>query len=138
MSPRPDVTEERRAQILEAATRVFSRMGLDQARMDDIVAESGLSKGALYWYFKSKDDIIAAILDSLFNREMSALEALLAAEGPAVERLLAFVAQTAAEVQAMMHLRPILYEFYALAFRNQAVRQALQDRKSTRLNSSHS
>ncbi len=126
MSPRPDVTQERKSQILEAAIKVFSRMGLDQARMDDIVAESGLSKGALYWYFKSKADLIAALLDSLFTREITELQALLEAEGPADERLLAFVRQTAGELKTMTHLAPILYEFYALAFRNQAVRQALQ------------
>jgi AcrR family transcriptional regulator len=92
MSPRPDVSEERRSQILEAALKVFARLGLDKARMDDIVSESGLSKGAIYWYFKSKDEIIAAILDSLFNREMQELETLNAREGPVYERLLAFIA----------------------------------------------
>lgn len=126
MSPRPDVTTERKTQILDAATKVFSRMGLYQARMDDIVAESGLSKGALYWYFKSKDEIITAILESLFNREMTELQGLLEIEGPVSERLLEFTRHTAAEIKMMTHLAPILYEFYALAFRNKAVRKALQ------------
>jgi AcrR family transcriptional regulator len=127
MSPRPDVTAERRSQILEAATQVFSRMGLDQARMDDIVAAAGLSKGALYWYFKSKDEIIAAILDSVFTREITELQALLEAEGPVHDRLLRFVQHTAADLKAMTHLAPIVYEFYALAFRNEAVRTVLQN-----------
>ncbi len=126
MSPRPAVAEERRTQILQAAIKVFTRLGLDQARMDDIVQESGLSKGALYWYFKSKDDIIAAILDSLFTREISTLQALLEGSGPVSERLLTLVVHTASELKAMTHLTPILYEFYALAFRNPAVRKALQ------------
>jgi len=126
MSPRPDVTEERKSQILRAAIKVFTRLGLDRARMDDIVAESGLSKGALYWYYKSKDDIIAAILDSLFARELGTLQNLLEAEGTVYERLLTFVGHTAAELKAMTHLAPILYEFYALAFRNPTVRAALQ------------
>ena len=51
MSPRPDVSEERRNQILEAAMAVFARQGFEQARMDDIAQEVGLSKGALYLYF---------------------------------------------------------------------------------------
>lgn len=67
--PRPDVSEERRSQILDAAVAVFARLGFHQARMDDIVQEAGLSKGALYWYFKSKDEIVMAILSSLFERE---------------------------------------------------------------------
>jgi AcrR family transcriptional regulator len=126
MSPRPDVSEARQGQILEAAVKVFARLGLDQARMDDIVAEAGLSKGALYWYFKSKDEIIAAILDKLFDRELVALEGLLEADGPVRERLLGFVRHAAAELKAMTHLRPILYEFYGLAFRDRKVRQALR------------
>ncbi|MFL7791919.1 MAG: TetR/AcrR family transcriptional regulator, partial [Anaerolineae bacterium] len=35
--------------------------------MDDIVAESGLSKGAIYWYFKSKDDVFQAAFTSMFE-----------------------------------------------------------------------
>ncbi len=62
MSPRPDVSEERRTQILEAAMAVFARQGFDKARMDDIAQQARLSKGALYLYYKSKDAIISAIL----------------------------------------------------------------------------
>ena len=54
MSPRPDVSKERKQQILDAAEDVFTRKGLDNARMDDIAKRTGLSKGSLYWYFKSK------------------------------------------------------------------------------------
>ena len=68
MSPRPDVSEERRSQILTAATAVFARLGFHPARMDDIARESRLSKGALYLYFKSKDDLLI----SIFERTMTA------------------------------------------------------------------
>ena len=69
MSPRPNVSEERQDQIIEAATRVFSARGFNSARMDDIVAESGLSKGTLYWYFESKEALITAIVDRVFDTE---------------------------------------------------------------------
>ncbi|MFN2235991.1 MAG: TetR/AcrR family transcriptional regulator, partial [Anaerolineales bacterium] len=55
MSPRPDVSEQRKDQILDAAATVFAKKGVHESRMDDIVEKSGLSKGSLYWYFKSKD-----------------------------------------------------------------------------------
>ena len=48
--------------ILAAAEMVFSRSGYHEARMDDIAAEAELSKGALYYYFKSKDEIFARLL----------------------------------------------------------------------------
>jgi AcrR family transcriptional regulator len=53
----------RRAQILEAALSCFGEKGLHASKIDDIVAASGLSKGAIYWHFKSKDDIFLALFD---------------------------------------------------------------------------
>ena len=66
MSPKVDVADERRAQIMEAALACFTRKGYNNTTMDDIAAESGLSKGSLYWYFKSKDDLFAEALLSVF------------------------------------------------------------------------
>ena len=126
MSPRPDVSMERKDQILEAALRVFSRLGLDKARLDDIVAEFGLSKGALYWYFRSKDEIVIAMLESLFSQEMTRLRTLPDARDSARERLLAFADTTAGNFKSWTRLMPILYEFYALAFRKKAIRRALK------------
>ncbi|GAB0103353.1 TetR/AcrR family transcriptional regulator [Nocardia sp. JMUB6875] len=61
----PRVSEEhlerRRQQILDAAQTCFARKGLHATTMQDVFAESGLSAGAVYRYFKSKDDIIAAL-----------------------------------------------------------------------------
>ena len=57
--------EERRQQILGAAVACFARQGFHRTTMKDIYSECGLSPGAVYDYFKSKDDIIvAACLDS--------------------------------------------------------------------------
>lgn len=76
MSPRPDVSEERKEQIIDAATHVFARSGYAKARMDDIAKETGVSKGTLYWYFKNKDAILLAILDNLLDRELAAIRKL--------------------------------------------------------------
>ena len=67
MPPRPDVSAERRAQIVDAALACFSRKGYNNTTMDDIVAESGLSKGSLYWYFDSKDELFEAAVASFFE-----------------------------------------------------------------------
>ena len=60
----PKVTEAhleaRRQQILEAAESCFSRQGFHQTTMQDICGEAGLSPGAVYRYFSSKEEIIAA------------------------------------------------------------------------------
>ena len=117
----------RKRQILEAATAVFARKGFDGASMDDIVRESGISKGGLYWHFKSKDEIIAAILRQFFDQEMADLEAIVARKGPAGERLVQLAGHLADEMEHAFGLLPISLEFYAVAARQESVRAFLQD-----------
>ena len=123
MSRRPDSSEIRRNQILDAATKVFVRQGFQHARMDDIVEESGLSKGTLYWYFKSKEDIINAILRRLFAGALESLASLLEAEGTASERLVQLTSDRVTDMKRMSSLVPIIFEFYAVAVHQQWVKQ---------------
>src|SRR5690242_12501061 len=125
MSPRPDVSAERRDQILDAASKVFARLGFQRARMDDIADESSLSKGALYLYFKSKDDLIAAILRRIYDHELRALRAAQTDTGSASQRLLALADHMTSQVRHLSILLPIWFDFYALAGRQRAVRQSL-------------
>jgi AcrR family transcriptional regulator len=120
-----DKKEARRNQILEAATKVFARMGFNRARMDDIVEESGLSKGALYWYFKSKDDIITAILDRLVGREATELRSMLDDPRPVREKLTDFLQSAIADITRMRPLMPILIEFWGLQLRRKTIRQVI-------------
>jgi AcrR family transcriptional regulator len=53
--------EARRTQILEAACVCIGRKGLHRTTIRDICAEAGLSAGAVYGYFKSKDDLVEAM-----------------------------------------------------------------------------
>lgn len=61
--------ESRRQQILDAALACFSEDGFHQTGMADIVKRSGLSHGAVYLYFQSKDDLIEALADDRHRRE---------------------------------------------------------------------
>jgi len=61
--------EGRRQQILEAALACFAEDGFHQTGMADIVKRSGLSHGAVYLYFQSKDDLIEALADDRHRRE---------------------------------------------------------------------
>jgi AcrR family transcriptional regulator len=61
--------ESRRDQILEAALACFSENGFHQTGMADIVRRSGMSHGAVYVYFPSKEDIIEALADDRHQRE---------------------------------------------------------------------
>jgi AcrR family transcriptional regulator len=61
--PNPELAERRRRQILDAALACFRRRGFHQATMQEICAEAEISAGALYRYFGSKAEIIAAIAE---------------------------------------------------------------------------
>ncbi|GBC85166.1 HTH-type transcriptional repressor BepR [bacterium HR11] len=78
-SARPAATRRR---IVEAALRVFARRGYHEATMDDIAAASRLSKGALYLYFPSKQDLFLSLVDSLADMLVRRMEAAMAAAGP--------------------------------------------------------
>ena len=59
--------ESRREQILIAAWKCFSRNGFHSTSMADVIAEAGLSAGAVYLYFRSKDEIIVAVGTQVFG-----------------------------------------------------------------------
>ena len=59
--------EKAKERIVEAAYEVFSQKGFHNATMDDIAERIGVSKAALYQYFKSKEDLYRAILTARFH-----------------------------------------------------------------------
>jgi len=62
--------EEKRAHILKSAKACFSKKGFHQSTMRDICSKSGLSPGAVYRYFKSKEDIIESIALQALDRNL--------------------------------------------------------------------
>lgn len=73
--------ERRKNEIIDAAERVFFSKGLANATMDDVAEEAELSKGTLYLYFKSKEDLYLAInyrgtliLKSMFEQAVAKQE----------------------------------------------------------------
>ncbi len=125
MSPKVDRSEERREQILDAATNVFARQGFHKARMDDIVQEAGLSKGAVYWYFESKDEIIDEIFDRFFSRELEGMHELVRLDTTVSERLFTMATVLAKEIEEILGIMPIAYELYAVATRQASLRRSI-------------
>jgi len=125
MGPRKDVSEERRSQILQAAAAVFTRAGFNDARMDDIANEAGLSKGSLYWYFNSKEDIIVAILDAMFDRETQYLAEIITRQIGAAEKLELFLDVALADLDGLIPLMPMMFEYWSLINRKQEIRQRI-------------
>jgi AcrR family transcriptional regulator len=82
----PRISEERRearrTEIVDAALRCFARNGFHQTSMPELLAEAGVSAGAFYRYFASKDEVILEIAAEAFGTLVGAVDGLLA-EDPA-------------------------------------------------------
>jgi AcrR family transcriptional regulator len=127
MSPKPDVSEQRRAQIIEAATTVFAKFGFSKARMDDIAKESELSKGALYLYFKSKEEIFERILDNFFQQEFDFIARLSEDESKtAQDKMASLTSVVLDDIVKMEFAMPIFFEFWSMSFRKKPVRKIFQ------------
>jgi len=57
--------QETRSQILEAAEKAFYERGVARTTLADIAALAGVTRGAIYWHFSNKADLVQAMLDSL-------------------------------------------------------------------------
>jgi len=68
-------SEETRTKIMDSAIKLFSSMGYNKASVDDICAEAGISKGAFYHHFKSKQELFLALLDGWLQTIDNAIEA---------------------------------------------------------------
>ncbi len=76
MSPKvtEEYLEERRQQIISAAEVCFARLGIHATTLENIRAEAGLSRGAVYHYFKSKEDIVEGLRERSRKADMEAFE----------------------------------------------------------------
>ncbi|MEE2057364.1 ScbR family autoregulator-binding transcription factor [Rhodococcus artemisiae] len=77
-----------RQQIVSAAAATFDRLGFERASLGEIVeASSGLTKGALYFHFKSKDDLAQAVVDRQHTISIAAVEAIATTDASALEQI---------------------------------------------------
>lgn len=119
----PALPERRRAQILEAARACFRERGFQQTTIEEICGEARMSPGALYRYFDSKADIVAAIaLDARADAE-AALERLASAEG-----LVDGLAELARAFFETFEGDAALLDIWAEAGRDPLLARALNDR----------
>ncbi len=123
MAKRHELSEDRQNEILDAALQVFSESGLQEASVDDVVQRAGLSKGTLYWYFKSKDRLIGALMKRFFVQELDKIRKLHQGQGTIRERLLRYSREVESVVKYMP--RALTLEFYAVAVRQKSVREHL-------------
>ena len=121
---------EARDELLTAALRVFARRGYREAGVDEIAAEAGYSKGALYWHFSRKEELLTALLDERIDAPMRVKVALLASAPPerdmSVEATRAFAGQLDEQREAMLLER----EYWSLAIRDPELRARYAERQT--------
>lgn len=76
-----------RQQIVNGAAAMFDRVGYERASLAEIVELSGITKGALYFHFKSKDELAGVVIDEQHAISMKAVESIMSSSVPALERL---------------------------------------------------
>jgi AcrR family transcriptional regulator len=121
---------EARDELLTAALRVFARRGYREAGVDEIAAEAGYSKGALYWHFSGKAELLLTLLEERIDAPMRDRIALLASAPPerdmSVEATRAFAQELGEQREAMLLER----EYWSLAIRDPELRARYAERQT--------
>lgn len=135
----PRVTDEhrlaRREQILDAAMATFAAQGFQATGMAEVIAASGLSAGAVYRYFSSKDQLIEAIADRVLDEAAGRFERLFAQGeplGPARTVAVAVETVTAIAERGPIDVSRLAVQAWGEALRNPAV-AAVAERAYRRL-----
>ena len=77
---RAEQQEQTRIHVVEAAAHVFARRGFAASSLEQIAADAGYTKGAVYSNFASKDDLFLAVLDARYERWLAQISRALEAE----------------------------------------------------------
>ena len=108
--------EARRTQILDAAVRCFARTGYYATTIEDVVRETGLSRGALYLYFPSKEALYLAISERWNCGMETAIRARLTPDLTPAEILRVLIEVNGEHVQAESDACRVLMEGWNLGF----------------------
>jgi AcrR family transcriptional regulator len=125
----PAQEQQRREQILAAATVCFARQGYHATSMDDVVRHSGLSVGAIYTYFPSKEDLFLALSDRRAEHTLSYLNELFRRPGSMPEKSRAAVDYFFRMLSdELLPLARVTVEFLAEAAKSERIHERQQRR----------
>src|ERR1019366_9084852 len=89
-----------RRRLLEAAARVYARRGFNGATLEEVAAEAGFTKGAVYGHFGSKENLLLALMEEHLTRQVIEQVALFDRERITWERPLAMVEEVVSDATA--------------------------------------
>jgi len=121
-----ELQDRRKEQIMSAALSVVVAKGYDQSRMDDIVEKSQLSKGAIYWYYKSKKEVYLSLVDHWFDQYSAGVMDTLQQQESASDQLKALFDFFIEQFDKNPAVFKLLVEFWRLAGLNPDFNAKLQ------------
>jgi AcrR family transcriptional regulator len=128
-SRRDERKEETRAELVEAAARMFARRGFHGASVEQIAGEAGYSTGAIYWHFEGKDDLFLAVYEAYATTRVREWDEIHAhAEGGLPQRARAYADQWMARLRSEPEFLVLSLEFLVHAWRNPPLREAFAHR----------
>jgi len=116
---------QRKEQIMDAALRTIVQKGYDNSRMDDIVKISNLSKGAIYWYYKSKKDVYLDLINYWVLRYSAVINHLIEEDHSAADQLKSLFLYFTKQFENDPSLYKALIEFWTLAGRDKDFQKKL-------------
>lgn len=119
--------EKRKQQILAAALTCFTRKGYYQTTMDEVVKESGLSKGALYWYYKSKKELFLELFDFYLHSYMNEIVKHISPDDTFEETLRKMGSIVFSMMESDMEHMNVFMEFMNFAMRDEDMRNKIND-----------
>jgi AcrR family transcriptional regulator len=111
--------DQRRNELLDCAQTLFLARGYDNTTINDVIAKAGVSKGALYHYFTSKEAMLEALAERFAARSIEQLGDILEDDSPnALKRLNAFLARSR---QLRREAAPMIRPLFAAIFRSENI-----------------
>jgi len=123
----PEYKEDAKRRIIEAAMDVIAERGCERMTIDDVAKKIGVTKGAVYWYFQNKDELLTAVLTTVLNDIQAEIQRF---------RFESYYNKTAEEtmvqifdrfVLAYSRKRALFFEVLSLANRNSDARRAVRE-----------
>ncbi|MGY5879876.1 MAG: TetR/AcrR family transcriptional regulator [Candidatus Thorarchaeota archaeon] len=115
----PEYKEQARQKIIEAGTKVFIQRGYYKTKMDDIAEAMGVSKGAIYQYFKSKEQLFSDVIEFMMTFRKDEIMSIILSDNP---MRIASAEFFSTKIERALETRSIGLDLFLEAGRNETLR----------------
>ena len=126
---RAEKKAETRRRLIDAAARVFARRGFHGAGVDEVAADAGVTTGALYWHFKTKEELFLALADERVTRRVEEIADVDGSRGEPLDLEADIERQFKAFIEREPEWPLLYYEFWAYGARDARLRGAFTERR---------